>query len=118
MSQSDQPKPRNGSQPPFDGYDDVAEGVTEPHAHPAIPDGYTAGTGAKMRIAAVVLARNPWRVHPGQQHQGARSGGGLAAATEAKSQEPPIVEVMTVGAGDPAEVLRLPGEARGWGTRP
>ncbi len=116
MSQSDQPKPRNGSQPPFDGYDDVAEGVTAPHAHPAIADGYTAGTGARMRVAAVVLAVALGGAFVLVSSIRAHDQAELAAATEAKTQEPPMVEVMTVVAAAPTEVLRLPGEARGWYT--
>ena len=94
----------------------MAEGVTKPHPHPAIPDGYTSGTGSRMMVAAAVLAvtlAGAFVLVSGiKAHEQAE----LAAATEAKMQEAPIVEVMTVGAAPPAEMLRLPGEARGWYT--
>jgi RND family efflux transporter MFP subunit len=116
LSQSDQPKSSNGSQQPFDGYDDVAEGVTEPHPHPAVPDGYEPRTGSRMRTAAAVLAVVLVGAFLLVSSIKAHDQSVLAAATEAKNHEPPIVEVMTVSTAGPAEVLRLPGEARGWYT--
>ncbi|MGO9483232.1 MAG: efflux RND transporter periplasmic adaptor subunit [Rhodomicrobium sp.] len=116
MSQSDQPKPAKRPKQPFDGYDDVAEGVTEPHTHPVIADEYTSGTGRKLIISAIVLAvvlGGAFVLVGGiKAHDQAQ----LAAATEAKTQEAPVVEVMTVGAAPPVQTLRLPAEARGWYT--
>ncbi len=106
MSQSDQP--------PFDGYDDVAERVSEPHAHPVIPDGYKSGTGFRMMSAAIVLAivlGGAFLLMSGIKAQDAAQ---LAAATEAKANQPPLVEVITVTAAPPSQQLRLPGETRGW----
>ncbi len=116
LSQSDQPKPAKRPKQPFDGYDDVAEGVTEPHTHPVIADEYTSGTGRKLIISAIVLAvvlGGAFVLVGGiKAHDQAQ----LAAATEAKTQEAPVVEVMTVGAAPPVQTLRLPAEARGWYT--
>ena len=116
LSQSDQPKPANRPKQPFDGYDDVAEGITEPHTHPVIADEFTSGTGRKLMTAAIVLAvvlGGAFLLVSGiKAHDQAQ----LAAATEAKTQEAPIVEVMAVGAGAPEQTLRLPAEARGWYT--
>ena len=116
LSQSDQPKPANRPKQPFDGYDDVAEGITEPHTHPVIADEFTSGTGRKLMTAAIVLAvvlGGAFLLVSGiKAHDQAQ----LAAATEAKTQEAPIVEVMVVGAGAPEQTLRLPAEARGWYT--
>ena len=70
-----------------------------------------------MRVAAVVLAVTLGGAFILISSIKAHDRADLAAATEAKTQEPPMVEVMTVGAGAPAEVLRLPAK-RAAGTRP
>lgn len=114
MSQSDLHDLANRPQPPFDGYDDVAEGETEPHSHPVIPDGYKPGTGFRMAASAVVLvmalAGAFWLVSGNKASDRAQ----LAAATEAKASEPPAVEVITVGKAPPTQSLILPGESAGW----
>ncbi len=110
MSQS---KPANTPES-FDGYDDVAEGVTAPHAHPVIPDGYKSGTGARMLGAGVILALALGGSFVFMSGIKANEEAQLAAQTEAKVQEAPIVEVITVGKAPPSQVLRLPAEARGW----
>ena len=46
----------------------------------------------------------------------ARDEAELSAATKAKSQEAPPVEIITVSLAPPTQVLRLPAEARGWYT--
>ncbi len=116
MSQSDHQEPEHRSPAPFDGYDDVAEAVAEPHAHPAIADSYKSGTGFRMTVAAAVLAivlAGTFLLMSGIKAQDKAQ---LAAATEARAKEPPIVEVMTVTAAPPAQPLTLPGETRGWYT--
>ncbi len=113
LSQSNHPEPAK-TPSPFDGYDDVAEGVAEPHSHPVIPDSYKSGTGFKMIAGALVLAivlSGAFLLVSGIK---AADRAQLAAATEAKAQEPPAVEVITVEMAPPTQVLRLPGETRGW----
>ncbi len=113
MSQSEHPESA-GTGRPFDGYDDIAEGVSEPHAHPVIPDGYKPGTGFRMMTSAIVLAivlggafLFVSAIKAGDRSQ-------LAAATEANVKEAPAVEVITVGLAPPTEGLTLPAETRGW----
>lgn len=107
---------RENSGTPFDGYDDVAEQVTEPHAHPVISDTYKSGTGSRMTVFAVILAvalGGAYLMVSGIKSQNETR---LAATTEAKAKEPPIVEVTTVAAAPPNQSLILPGESRGWYT--
>lgn len=115
MSQPDNPETANSSQP-FDGYDDVAEGVTELHAHPVIPGGHKSGTGRRMLTSVIVLAGALGGAFVLVSAIKASDQSQLAAATEAKMAEPPTVEVITVGATPPTQRLTLPAEAHGWYT--
>ncbi|MGB8736927.1 MAG: efflux RND transporter periplasmic adaptor subunit [Rhodomicrobium sp.] len=108
MSQSEKP--------PFDGFDDVAEQVTPPHEHPVIPDSYKSGTGLRMMFAAIVLAVVLGGAFLFISGIKAQDEAQLAAATEAKANQPPLVEVITVTAAPPSQQLTLPGETRGWYT--
>ncbi len=115
MSKTDQPEISNIEQP-FNGYDDVAEALTEPHTHPVIPDGYKSGTGFRLAALGTILAIGLGGAFFFVSGIKALDDAQLAAATEAKVQEPPAVEVIPVTASPPAETLRLPAEARGWYT--
>lgn len=108
MSQSEKP--------PFDGFDDVAEQVTPPHEHPVIPDSYKSGTGFRMMFAAIVLAVVLGGAFLFISGIKAQDEAQLAAATEAKANQPPLVEVITVTAAPPSQQLTLPGRLAG-GTR-
>jgi RND family efflux transporter MFP subunit len=119
LSQSKHPQPENNSNDsngsrPFDGYDDVAEGIAEPHSHPVIPDGYKSGTGYRLGISAAVLAIALGVAFVTLSGIKAGDRSQLAADTEAKAKEAPVVEVITVGGALPAQTLKLPAEARGW----
>ncbi len=112
MSQPDDDKRAR----PFDGYDDVAEGITEPHTHPIIQASYKPGTGLRLGVLAITLAIvlagafffvSGIKAHDEEQ---------LSRETEAKVNEPPAVEAVTVGPAPASPSLRLPGEARGWYT--
>ncbi|MGO8954616.1 MAG: efflux RND transporter periplasmic adaptor subunit [Rhodomicrobium sp.] len=115
MSQSDSSELANTPRP-FDGYDDVAENVTEPHAHPVIPDGYKPGTGSRLTVLAGVLAIALVGGFVLVSVIKAQNRAELASATEAKVQEAPAVEVITVKLAPPTEALRLPAATRGWYT--
>jgi RND family efflux transporter MFP subunit len=116
LSQSDPTKDPHASEPPFDGYDDVAEGITEVHHHPSVPTTYNSGTGFRLAAAAITLAIVLGVGFFFVTGIKARDAAELSAATEAKSKEPPPVEVITVRLAPATQVLRLPGEARGWYT--
>ncbi len=99
---------------PFDGFDDVAEGILDPHTHPIIQSSYKPGTGLRLGVLAVILAValggafffiSSIKAHDERQ---------LSRETQTKVNEPPAVEAVTVGPAPPAQPLRLPGEARGW----
>jgi RND family efflux transporter MFP subunit len=115
LSQSDPPKNVNQHKP-FDGYDDIAEGINEPHTHPVIADDYKRGTGRRLAsaaaVAAIALAGAFFFVGAIK----ARDEEQLAAATDAKMKEAPAVEVITVSAASASQPLTLPAEARGWYT--
>lgn len=117
MSQSDSPEAKGASSPrPFDGFDDVAESVTEPHAHPVISDEYNSGTGRRLIAVAIIFAialGGAFFYVSGIKAQYKEQ---LAAATEDKEKEPPAVEVITVTRAPSAQPLTLPAEARGWYT--
>jgi RND family efflux transporter MFP subunit len=116
LSQSDPHKVIASTEPPFDGLEDVAEGVEKVHPHPAIPVSYRPGTGFRLAISAIVLAvalGGAFLIVSGIK---AREETQLADATEAKSLEAQPVEVITVTLAPGAAKLRLPAEARGWYT--
>jgi len=115
LSQYDNPV-NNKASPPFDGYDDVAEGLTEPHTHPLIADEYRSGTGRKLTIIAIVFGIALGGAFFFVSGIKARDEEQLAAATEAKEKEPPAVEAVTVTRAPSAQPLTLPAEARGWYT--
>jgi RND family efflux transporter MFP subunit len=114
LSQSDPSKTAKNNEPPFDGFDDVAEGITEPHAHPAVPTGYRPGTGFRVATIAVILTIVLVGAFVFVSAIKARNETQLSDATEAKSKEPPVVEAITVTLAPPVQKLRLPAEARGW----
>ena len=113
MSQSDHPASDRASRP-FDGYDDVAEGIADPHTHPVIPDDYKPGTGFRLLAIAMVFAFVLGGAFFFVTGLKARDEGQLAAATEAKEKESPPVEVITVTAAPASQPLVLPAAARGW----
>ncbi len=115
MSQSDS-NDLAKNEPPFDGYDDVAEGVVEPHAHPAVPGGYKSGTGFRLSSLAFLLFLALGGAFIFVSALKARDESQLAGATEAKAKEPLAVEAITVTAAPPMAALRLPAETRGWYT--
>ncbi len=112
MSLPDKDKPHK----PFDGYDDVAESVAEPHTHALIADDYKRGTGAKLGAFAVIFAIALGGAFLFISGIKARDAGQLAADTDAKVKEPLAVEVITVTMSPPSQPLTLPAEARGWYT--
>ena len=111
-----QPDPSNNgkSQEPFDGFDDVAEGITEPHSHPPIPTSISKGTGRGLAITALLLAVGLGGAYFYVNTIKAKDKAELAAATETKVKEPPAVEVVTVIQAPPTQPLRLPGGTEGW----
>ena len=114
MSQSEPPKTEAPKEPPFDGFEDVAEGITETHHHPAIPTTYKPGTGFRLASVATILVIALGGAFLFISSIKARDEAGLSDATKAKSQEAPPVEVVTLTLAPPTQVLRLPAEARGW----
>ncbi len=116
MSQSDPSKPESSAEPPFDGFEDVAEGITETHHHPAISTSYRPGTGLRLASVATILALALGGAFLFVTSIKARDEAELSAATKAKAQEAPPVEVIAVNLAPPTQVLRLPAEARGWYT--
>lgn len=116
MSQSEPSKKETPSEPPFDGLDDVAEGITEAHHHPAISSSYKPGTGFRLVSLGIILAIALGGAFFFVTGIKARDEEQLSAATEAKAKEPPPVEVITVTLAPPTQALRLPAEARGWYT--
>jgi RND family efflux transporter MFP subunit len=113
LSQPDAPKNGKNSQP-FDGYDDVAEGIAEPHGHPKIPSNYKPGTGLRLIISAVILAIALGGGFLFVSGIKAKDQAQLAAETAEKLKDPPIVEVITVTSVPSTGGLRLPAEANGW----
>ena len=109
-----QPNENKHDTEPFDGFDDVAEGITEPHPHPPIPFGSSKGTGRRLAISALVLTVVLGGAYLTVSFMKTREQAGLAAATEAKVKEPPAVEVITVTLAPPTQPLRLPGGTEGW----
>jgi RND family efflux transporter MFP subunit len=113
-----QPEPNGGtkSPQPFDGYDDVAEGITEPHPHPVIPNEYKRWTGLRLTALALLLALGLGGAFVYVSGIKAQEQTELAQATDAKAKETPAVDVITVTAAPPSGLLRLPAETRGWYT--
>jgi RND family efflux transporter MFP subunit len=109
-----QSKPSQRSGAPFDGYDDVAEGVKEPHAHGAIPASYRRGTGLRLALFAIILAGSLGGAFVYISGIKAGDESRLAAETKSRANEALAVEVVTVAPAPPDQVLRLPAEARGW----
>ena len=99
---------------PFDGFDDVAEGIIEPHTHAVVDSGYKPGTGRRLGALAVILALGLGGAFFFVSSMKANDEALLSQETEAKSKEPPAVEVVTIGPLPATQPLRLPGEARGW----
>jgi RND family efflux transporter MFP subunit len=92
----------------------VAEGITQPHTHPIIPDGYKSGTGFRLAAMGALLAIGLVAAFVYVSGIKAEDQAQLAAAAREKAEEPPIVEVTTVIAAPPSDPLPLPAEARGW----
>jgi RND family efflux transporter MFP subunit len=113
LSQPD-PSKDGKSQEPFDGYDDVAEGITAPHSHPPIPGAFATGTGRRLAVSALLLAVGLGGAYFYVNAIKAKGQAELAADTEAKVREPPAVEVVTVSQAPPSQPLRLPGGTQGW----
>ncbi len=113
MSQPDTPQTEKDTEP-FDGFDDVAEGISKPHPHPPIPGSFSKGTGRKLAISAVILTVLLGGAYLFVSAIKAHQRAGLAAATEAKVNEPPAVEVISVALAPPSQPLRLPGGTEGW----
>ncbi len=113
MSQPD-PFEHGKSQEPFDGYDDVAEGITEPHSHGAIPTSFAKGTGRRLAATALLLTVGLGGTYFYVNAIKAKYRAELAAATEAKIKQPPMVEAVTVTQAPPSQPLRLPGGTEGW----
>jgi len=103
-------------EPAFDVFDEGAqeEPVSGDHAHVAVSTAYQPGTGRRLRFfaasLAVLLAVAFLVVH----HIKGRDEALLATATLARGQQAPTVEVVKVQYAPPTQVLKLPGEARGW----
>ncbi len=114
LSQSDQSKIAKNQEPPFDGYDDVAEGISESHDHPDVPTTYKSGTGLRLGTVALALAIVLGGAFIFVSGIKAKDEAHLADATLAKSQQAAPVEVITVTLAPAAPKLRLPAEARGW----
>ena len=113
MSQPD-PSKDGKSQEPFDGYDDVAEGITKPHPHPPIAYSFTRGTGRKLAASALLLAIVLGGAYFYINAIKARGRAELAADTEAAVKVPPAVEAVVVSLAPPNQPLRLPGGTQGW----
>ncbi len=113
MSQPD-PSKSGKSQEPFDGFDDVAEGITEPHSHPAIPTSYGKGTGRMLAATALLLTAGLGGAYVYVNTIKASAQAELATATKAKVKEPPVVEAVTAVQAPPNQPLRLPGGTEGW----
>ena len=113
MSQPD-PSKSGKSKEPFDGFDDVAEGITEPHSHAAIPSAFAQGTGRRLAASALLLTVGLGGAYFYVNSLKAKDQAELAAATEAKVKQPPMVEAVTVTEAPPSQPLRLPGGTEGW----
>jgi multidrug efflux pump subunit AcrA (membrane-fusion protein) len=99
---------------PFNGYDDIAGGLSEPHAQPQIPASYKPGTGFRLVTIAIIIAIALGGAFFYVGSLKARDEAQLAAETEAKLKEPPAVEIITAALAPSAQTLRLPAEAHGW----
>jgi RND family efflux transporter MFP subunit len=122
LSQSDtsnDPKRADRRDPagaPFDGYDDVAEGIEYPHEHPPVPASHMKGTGRRLAASAVLLAIALGGAFFYVSLIKARDFELLSEATAARAAEPPAVEAVPVEATPAGQALVLPAEARGWYT--
>ncbi|MFY9657148.1 MAG: biotin/lipoyl-binding protein, partial [Methylocystis sp.] len=120
MSQSETSKDRKSSDgrvtsgEPFDGYDDVAEGIDHPHEHPPIPASHMKGTGKRLIASAVLLVIALGGAFFTVSFNKARDFELLSKATAARAAEPPVVEAVIVEATPKSQPLVLPAEARGW----
>lgn len=113
MSRPD-PSESGKKQEPFDGFDDVADGITEPHPHAAIRGSFAKGMGRKLAISALLLTLGLGGAYVYVNAIKASAQAKLAAATEAKVKEPPTVEAVTVTKAPASQPLRLPGGTEGW----
>jgi len=113
LSQPD-PSKTGKSKQPFDGFDDVAEGITEPHSHAAIPSAFAQGTGRRLAVSALLLTVGLGGAYFYVNSLKAKGQAELAAATEAKVKQPPMVEAVIVTEAPPNQPLRLPGGTEGW----
>ena len=82
---------------PFDGFDDVAEGLEKPHPHPPIPSAYARGTGRRLAASAIILTVAFGGAHIYVNSIKAQEEAGLAAGPEwpdttARSTHPPRKE--------------------------
>jgi RND family efflux transporter MFP subunit len=101
-------------EPAVDGFDEVALEAHEAPLAVAEPTVYRPGTGARLKTAAaavgIVLVLAFVTVH----FLKGRDVALLEAATSARANRPPPVEVVKVDYAPPTHVLALPGETRGW----
>jgi RND family efflux transporter MFP subunit len=86
------------------------------HAHDAVSTRYAKGTGRRMQFVAAALAIGLAASYFVVQRIKGHEETALASATALRAEEAPAVEVIKVDLAPPAQVLTLPGEARGWYT--
>jgi RND family efflux transporter MFP subunit len=114
----DPSKPPAGSStgPAFDSFDDAAADapVPEPHDHAPVSTDYGKGTSRRIGFTAFVLTCGLIAAFYAVQREKHRQETTLAAATAAKAEEAPPVEVIKVDLAPPTQTLTLPGETRGW----
>lgn len=98
---------------PFDD-DDSHHGKPADDHHVPVSTAYAASTGRRLRlfagVFAVILTVAFLVVHQSRSRQEAA----LEASTAQTAEQPPPVEVITVGVARATDKLTLPGETRGW----
>jgi RND family efflux transporter MFP subunit len=119
LQQPETPKTaKSPVEPASDGFgvDNAEDGHMDPAAHEPVPvaTGYAPGTGSRLRIFAGVFALTLVVTFFVVQHIKGRDEAMSAAATVRLGEIAPQVDVVKVALAPPTEVLRLPGETRGW----
>jgi RND family efflux transporter MFP subunit len=94
--------------------DATANEPTAKQGHDPVLTSFKPGTGRRLKLVAAMIAMILAIGFFVVQHIKAREHALLETATAARADAPPPVEVVTLSLAPPTQVLRLPGEVRGW----
>jgi RND family efflux transporter MFP subunit len=112
LHQPDGQKIKDRDEPTFDAR--ANEPAAKHHDHDPVLTSSKPGTGRRLKLVAAMIAMMLGIAFFVVQHIKARDHALLETATAARADAPPPVEVVTLSLAPPTQVLRLPGEVRGW----